>query len=156
MKYRISGRVADETPINCGVVITGAASGVAMCNAEGYFDAIFNVATPGTIFAVVGDGQTQSGASMLLLTNGAPAIAGFKAVQGPGNTWTFSGTATDEAVTGLNVSLTGPPGVNGLTATVFGNGAWSVTVTLPEGTSGNVTATVTDWYGQSGSGYTTF
>jgi len=155
-KFRIYGRVADANPANCGVVITGAATGVATCDANGYFDAIFNVATPGAIQAVVGNGQAQSAPSAGMLTNAGPAVAGLTAVQGAGNTWTFSGTVTDEAPAGLTVTLTGPPGVNGATATVGANGSWSVTLTLPEGTSGNLTATVTDWYGLQGFGYTSF
>jgi len=155
-RFRIYGRVADETPASCGVVITGAANGVALCDAAGNFDAIFNVPAPGMINAVVGDGQLQSGTSMLALTNGAPTVGGFIAVQGAGNTWTFSGTVGDEAQDGLTVTLSGPAGVSGASATVQANGSWSVTLTLPEGTGGNVTATVTDWYGLTGAAYTTF
>src|SRR5262245_35873456 len=46
-RFRIWGTVSDVTPGNCGVVMSGAANGVAMCDSSGKFDAIFNVATPG-------------------------------------------------------------------------------------------------------------
>jgi hypothetical protein len=155
-KYRISGRVAATNPNLCGVVITGAATGVATCDAKGYFDAIFAVATPGQIQAVVSDGISQSGPSVLTLTNAAPSVGNFRAVQGPGNSWTFSGSVTDEAAAGLSVTLAGPAGVNGATATVLADGSWSVTLTLPDGTSGTVSATATDWYGLTGVAYTSF
>lgn len=155
-RYRIYGRVADETPASCGVVITGATNGVALCDGSGNFDAIFNVPAPGMINAVVGDGQLQSGASVLALTNVAPTVGGFTAVLGAENTWTFSGTVGDEAKVGLTVTLSGPVGVQGASTTVQANGTWSITLTLPAGTGGNVTATVTDWYGLTGAAYTTF
>jgi hypothetical protein len=155
-KFRIFGSVADETPQNCGVVISGAASGVVLCDAQGNFDGVFSVQVLGQIQAVAGDGSAQSGASVLDLTNEAPTVGNFIAVQGPNNTWTFSGTVGDEAPEGLTVTLAGPAGVQGATATVLANGSWSVTLSLLEGTSGTVTATVTDWYAQTGSATTTF
>lgn len=155
-RYRIFGRVADETPQSCGVVISGAASGVVLCDASGNFDGVFSVATPGQIQAVAGDGSAQSGQSVLNLTNDAPTVGNFIAVQGPNNAWTFSGTVTDEAPGGLTVTLAGPTGVQGASAVVQVNGNWSITLSLAPGTSGTVTATVSDWYGRTGSATTLF
>jgi hypothetical protein len=153
-KFRISGRVADDTPGTCGVVITGAASGVAMCDANGNFDAIYDVPTLGQITAVPGDGTQSGDAVTRTLGNNPPTVNNFIAVQVTGGQWTFSGTVADECPAGLTVSLTGPAGVNGATATVAANGAWSVTVT--PGAGGFVTATVTDWYSARGSAMTYF
>jgi hypothetical protein len=154
-KFRIHGQVSDDTPGTCGVVITGAANGVAMCDANGNFDVTLNVPVPGNITAVPGDG-TQSGPGVTVaLTNVAPTCSVI-AVHGPNNAWTFSGSVGDECPAGLTVTLTGPAGVNGQTATVAAGGAWSVTVTLSPNASGTVTATVTDWYGLTGSGSTYF
>src|SRR5262245_6372642 len=50
-KFRIHGRVSDDTPGTCGVVITGAANGIAMCDAYGNFDVTLNVPAPGNITA---------------------------------------------------------------------------------------------------------
>jgi hypothetical protein len=155
-KFRISGHVTDDTPGQCGVTITGAANGVAMCDASGNFDAIYDVATPGAITAVAGDGQLQSVPVQTNLVNNAPTVGNFIAVQGPGNAWTFSGTVGDECPAGLVVTLSGPPGVNGATATVLASGSWSVTVTLAPNTGGFVTATATDWYSLTGSAMTYF
>jgi len=154
-KFRIYGRVADDTPATCGVAISGAANGVALCNGTGNFDAIFDVPTPGPITAVPGDG-TQSGTAVNRTLTNVPPMVSIIAVQGPGNTWTFSGRVGDECPEGLSVSLTGPAGVNGATATVGADGLWSVTVTVGPGVSGFVTATVTDWYSATGSAMTYF
>lgn len=155
-RYRIYGQVADNTPASCAVTISGAASGVASCDAQGNFDTTLDVATPGLITAVASDGAMQSGQTNDTLVNNAPTVSDVMAVQGPGNTWTFSGTVSDEVPAGIIVSLEGPPGVNGQTATVNADGTFSVTVTLAPGTSGYVTATATDQYGETGSAMTYF
>jgi hypothetical protein len=147
--------VDDDTPATCGVVITGAANGVAMCDANGNFDAVYDVPTPGAITAVPGDG-TQSGDPVTAVLANAPPTVSVMAVQGPGNTWTFSGSVGDECPEGLTVTLSGPAGVNGATATVGAGGSWSVTVTVGPGAYGWVTATCTDWYSETGSGQTYF
>ncbi|HKA07389.1 MAG TPA: hypothetical protein VKD71_09040 [Gemmataceae bacterium] len=126
-----------------------------MCDASGNFDVTLNVPTPGNIRAVPGDGTLSGQPKFVDLTNVAPTCSVI-AVQGPNNTWTFRGTVGDECPEGEVVTLAGPAGVNGVTATVQPGGAWCVTVTLSPTASGQVTATVTDWYGLTGSGYTYF
>lgn len=155
-KFQITGRVADETPGVCTVVISGVASGALRCDAGGNFSGVFDVANLGQIQAVASDGLLNSAPAYRTLTNSAPTIANFTAIGGPDNTWTFSGTVTDEAPAGLTVTLSGPAGVDGATATVGAGGGWSVTLTLAPGSGGNVTATVADWYGLTASAYTTF
>ena len=153
-KYRISGTVADETPASCGVVITGAASGVALCDAQGNFDAVFDVAAPGAITAVAGDGQLSSAPVGLTLTNAAPTTT--IQVRRVENILRFSGTVTDEVPAGLTVTLSGATWLNGTSATVTANGTWSVSVSSRPGSAGTATATVTDWYGLTGSASTTY
>jgi hypothetical protein len=155
-KFRIFGTVADNTPQSCSVAITGAATGSAGCDASGNFSKVFDVAAPGRITAIATDGTFLSDSAIHDLTNVAPTINDFIAVGGPNNTWTFSGTVGDEAAMGLTVTLSGPPGVQGASALVQANGTWSITLTLAPGTGGMVTATVTDWYGLTGYGYTSF
>ena len=153
-KYRISGTVADETPASCGVVITGAASGVALCDAQGNFDAVFDVAAPGAITAVAGDGQLSSAPVGLTLTNAAPTTT--IQVRRVENILRFSGTVTDEVPAGLTVTLSGATWLNGTSATVTANGTWSVSVSSRPGSAGTATATVTDWYGLTGSASTAY
>lgn len=151
--FVISGYVTDENKVNCTVTISGSAQGSMSVNSLGYFSGTFSVPTLGGISAVANDG-TQNGPSVSsTLTNAAPTVV-VGAAQGDG-TWIFSGTVGDAAPQGLTVTLTGLPG--GTISTVAGaGGAYSFTVTLEPGASGQVTASVTDWYGLSGSGTTYF
>jgi hypothetical protein len=159
-KFRVYGRVDDDTPGTCGVEIRDAATdipmGIAMCDAHGNFDYTVNVpVVPVSIKAIPGDGSQSGPPVVRNLANNAPSVT-VSAVQGPNNTWNFRGNVGDECPEGMIVTLAGPAGVNGVTATVLANGAYSVTVTLSPNASGQVTATTTDWYGQTGSGSTYF
>jgi hypothetical protein len=154
-RFRIYGRVDDDTPGSCGVVISGAATGIAMCDTNGNFDVTLNVPVPGSITAIPGDGTHSGQARVVALNNIAPTVSVI-AVQGPNNTWTFRGNVGDECPEGMIVTFEGPAGINAVTATIQAGGAYSVTVTLSPNASGQVTARTTDWYGQTGSGYTYF
>ncbi len=154
-QFQISGTVTDETPGGCTVTISGAASGTVSVASNGQFSGTFNVPSLGAISAVANDGTQNGSASTTNLTNAAPTITGLAAVAGNNNSWTISGTVSDEAAYGLTVTLTGLP--NGTeVATCGAGGSFSITVTIPANTSGQVTATVTDWYGSSGSANTNF
>jgi len=144
-KFRIYGKVTDDTPASCGVVLSGAASGVVLCDASGNFDGVFDVETPGAATAVAGDGQLSSAPVNLNLANAAPTIT-LRITRGANGAVTFSGTVGDEVPAGLVVTLTGGPGVSG-SAIVLANGTWSTTITLPDGATGTATAKVADWYG---------
>jgi hypothetical protein len=154
-KFRFTGTVSDNTPASCVVVFSGAASGVAMCNASGQFDGTFDVQTLGVVTAVANDGSQNSNPVNRTLTNNAPTVT-VQAVQGPNNTWTFSGTVVDEAPAGITVVLNGCAGVNGQTVTVLANGTYSLALTLSPTASGFVNATATDHFGATGSGQTYF
>jgi len=147
-KFRIYGKVTDDTPATCGVTLSGAATGVIPCDASGNFDGVFDVQTPGPATAVASDGQLQSAPANLNLGNAAPTIT-MTITHGPNGAVTFSGKVTDEVPAGLVVTLTGGPGVAG-SAIVLADGSWSTTIILAEGATGTATATVTDWYGLTG------
>jgi hypothetical protein len=156
-KFTISGRVADNNPGSCTVTISGVASGTTTCDAQGDFSVTLAVPTLGNISVVASDGTLNSTAAGLNLINGAPGIT-MQAVRN-GAQVTFSGSVADEAPAGLTVTLSGTRAVNGRTATVAADGSWSITVTILAGnggSGGNVTATVTDWYGQTGQAYTSY
>jgi len=153
-KFRISGRVADETPASCTVSIKGAATGDARCDDSGNFSVVCDVPTLGDITVVASDGQLTSTLVGLTLGNAAPTTT-LSAVKS-GAQWTFSGTVADEAPAGLTVVLSGAPGINGRTATVAANGTWSITVTLLSQVQAIATAKVTDWYGLTGQATTPF
>lgn len=154
-KFRISGTVTDDTPGSCSVTIIGSANGTVACNATGQFSAIFDVPLLGSSTATASDGAQNSDTVSLTVTNAAPSTT-CQPVVGPGNILTISGHVTDEAPAGLTVILSGSRGVNGLSAIVLANGNWSVSTSIPPGSHGTVTATVTDWYGLNGSGSGTY
>jgi hypothetical protein len=151
-KYKIYGTVAADYPPGCLVAITGAATGSLQCDLTGAFSGMLDVPSPGDITAVASNGTLQSQPATLTLPNAAPTVT-IQVTQTGYHTFKFSGKVTDEAPAGLVVRLSGIPGVNGLTATVQPDGTWSVSVGL-QATSGNVTGTVVDWYGLSGSATT--
>ena len=77
--------------------------------------------------------------------NERPVIATFSVIEQPNGDWTISGTVTDdEDVAGLVVSFSGVLSSYGLTATVDGNGNFSITETLNGLVSGDALANVTD------------
>ena len=149
-KFRIYGTVADDTPGSCSVKLSGAVNETTPCDASGKFDGVFSVTTPGEATAIANDGQLDSQPVSLNLGNKAPTTT-CKAIVGPGNLLTISGRVTDEAPGGLTVILSGSRAVSGLSAIVLANGDWSVSTTIPSGSHGSVTATVTDWFGLTGS-----
>ncbi len=154
-QFQICGTISDETPGGCTVTISGAASGTVSVGSNGQFSGTFSVPSLGYISAVAYDGTQNGSASTTNLTNAAPSISGLMASAGNNGIWTISGTVSDEAAYGLTVTLTGLP--NGTeVATCAAGGSFSITVYIPAGNSGQVTATVTDWYGSSGSANTNF
>jgi hypothetical protein len=148
-KFRVSGTVSDDTPGSCSVNLTGSANGSVGCDADGKFSAVFDVPLLGPTTAIATDGSQNSDPADLTMANAAPSTT-CKCVVGIGNTLTISGVVTDEAPAGLTVVLTGSRAVNGQSATVQANGSWSVSVTISPGSHGTVTASVTDWYGLTG------
>lgn len=68
-------------------------------------------------------------------------------VQGLANLWTFSGTVTDENPEGLTVTFGGI--LQGYTAIVRADGTYSLTVQLPDGTEGYVSAQTVDDEGEA-------
>jgi hypothetical protein len=153
-KFHIYGKVTDDTPGSCGVVVSGAASGVVLCDASGNFDGVFDVTTPGAATAVAGDGQLQSAPVNLNLGNAAPTIS-MTITHGANGVLTISGHVGDEVPAGLVVTFTGNNGISG-SAIVLADGSWSSTATVPDGATGTVTANVSDWYGLTGTATATY
>ena len=152
-KFRISGRVQDNTPGSCTVALTGAAVQTLTCAADGTFDAVVNVPTLGAMTAKASDGVNISTAVNRTLANTAPGVMNFIAAHSEGNTLTLSGMVTDEAAPGLFVAVSGP-GFDSSFSTVGATGQFSITVPFITGFTGTATATVTDWYGATGSATT--
>lgn len=155
-KFVVSGQVADERPGNCKVTIGGVgAGGPFQVSATGTFNGTVTVQNVGQLTATPNDGILTGAPFPYTLQNTAPTIS-VTAIAGDGGSWTFSGNVADEAPGGLTVVLTGfPEGVT-QNVTVAANGTFSVTVTPPLNSSATITATVTDWFGATGSAATLY
>lgn len=84
------------------------------------------------------------------LANAAPNFSSFSVTAIGQNYLRFSGTVADEAPEGLTITLDGPAGIKGATATAKANGTFSVDLNY-SGPSAAVTARVVDWYGLTAS-----
>jgi hypothetical protein len=147
------GREAAMTPADgqSGQDISIADGGAASINAV---SVVSSVASPlwGEAFEPVESGNepiTSSGGGGGDYGGGygqmAPVIYDFVGRQGPGG-WTFTGRVEDdELVAGLEVRFGGL--LANQSATVQADGSFSITVYLPPGTLGTVTAIVTDYDG---------
>ncbi|WP_020474377.1 hypothetical protein [Zavarzinella formosa] len=155
-RFRVTGTVSDETPTTCTVAITGAGTINLGCDSSGNFSGIVNVPSIGTLTATPNDGLLTGSSVSQTLQNAPPTLSNFVAVPGDGNTWVFSGTVADEATEGLSVTLSGLPSGYSGSATLDATGSFSITVTLPAGSSGEVTGSLTDWYGSTVTAVTYF
>lgn len=152
-KFRVTGTVSDENPAGCVVNFTGAGSGSVAVSATGSFDGIINVPSVGMVNATPNDGVQNGFPRMQFLFNAPPNLANFTATQGDGNVWTFTGNVMDEAPNGLTVTLSGGVSATGL---VGPTGQFSISVSVTPGSSGQVTATVADWYNSTATATTYF
>jgi hypothetical protein len=76
----------------------------------------------------------------------APEIMNFTGSEGTPDFWTFTGSVLDDkSVEGLLVDFGGL--LEGQSTMVQADGSFELSFTFPEGTTGWVTATVTDWDG---------
>jgi hypothetical protein len=143
----LSGQVTDLDAGGRTVTFTGEVNGSIVSASDGTFSYTATPAGLGKITASTVDlwGQASNTPSVTV-SNNAPVISGFTASQ-TGTVWTFSGKVTDESPDYLRVSFTGPGAVNGQTATCCADGTFALTVQLPSGTCGMVTAQTTDWWG---------
>jgi len=78
------------------------------------------------------------------LTNTAPQIVNFQAVQVSGTIWTLSGQVEDAYASGLVVTMGGFPELDGDTTMTDDNGNFSISVTLATGEYGTATAQTCD------------
>lgn len=158
-RFYIHGQIGEVGKTNftgCGVILTGAASGVDLCDFNGFWGAINDVPALGDVTLVAGDGVNLlfSDPYIITSTNAAPTIPVFTITDLGSNVIQFSGIVDDDAEHGyqLTVTLSGYIGVTGATATVQADGSWSVDLNLTGSYHGvTITANVTDWYGLSAS-----
>jgi hypothetical protein len=136
------------TPPTQTVNITGKATGTATVDGSGNYSITLTASGLGDVMGQSGDGL--SNIVTITLTDTAPVITSFSAVQSLGNQWTFSGHVNYRSPESLVINLGGDPvSVQGVTAAVNTNGDFSVTVHMSGQPSDNgfVTAVTTDPWG---------
>jgi large repetitive protein len=144
----LSGQVTDVDAGSLTVTFTGVVSGSVRTQSDGSFSYTAQASGLGNIQATTVDLWSQaSNTAQVAVTNTAPVISGFTAVQGVNGYWTFSGTVTDEHPEGLVVRFGGLNSLTGQKATVQADGTFSITVQLAAGETGTASAQTTDWWG---------
>ena len=146
----LSGQMTESGSGPVTLTFSGVITGTVTLNGSGPFTVSKNATALGQVSAVAQDSQGENSATaQAQVSCPPPSITGFTAANNYGNVWTFSGTVSDlENPAGLVVQLGGLTGLTA-TATCNSNGQFTVTVTLPYGTTGTATANTTDWWGQS-------
>ncbi len=156
----VAGSVSSDNPGGLSVSISGVASGSVTTQTDGSFWTILNASSLGTVSAQTQDRRGyMSNVATGTLSNSAPSISGFGEYVSSGGMTFLQGSVSDEAPYGLTVRLTsGIPQLNNLTISVFSAGNFSLRIDnlIPAGTTGSVTASVTDWWGASATPYTTY
>jgi hypothetical protein len=142
----LSGNVADLDAGSLSVNFTGVVTGSVNVKSDGTFTLTTSATGLGTIQASTTDLWGQlSNSNQVIVSSPPPVITSFSATMTGTNQWTLTGTVNDPSSAGLQVQLAG---VYGAVATVGTDGTFSVTVQLAQGVTGDVTAQVTDWWGQ--------
>jgi hypothetical protein len=146
----VTGQVSCNSPAGLTVTLSGVVSGSVTTNGKGTFSYTGTASALGQIQATVTDVWGVAAASSTTLTNRAPTIVNFQAIDNGNNIWTFTGQVQGANVAGLVVRLGGIPSLdNNASATVQANGTFSYTIALQPGEMGGVTAECTDWWGQA-------
>jgi hypothetical protein len=145
----LSGQVTDLDAGSLSINFSGVVTASVNVNPNGSFILTTTATGLGAIGASATDLWGQlSKTAQVIVSSPPPVITSFIAIPGTDNTWTFTGTVSDPSPAGLTVQLGGIPGLSGQTATVLPTGTFSFTIQLPPGTSGEITALTTDWWGQ--------
>lgn len=138
----LSGHVNDEHPAGITVNFNGAAMGMTTTNANGDFSVYATSASLGTVTATAQDNEMLTGTATAAISSQVPSIT-LSISYGAGKSVTFSGTVTDEAPAGRTVTFSGHFIGN---TSVNSDGTFSITTT--SASLGDVSATVTDAWGQ--------
>jgi hypothetical protein len=94
------------------------------------------------ILTLIGSAATTATSDDEVNGNGMPVITDFFIMSNPGNLWTFEGTVTDENPGTVVIVFGGM--IEGTVTPVTEEGTFSITILLPAGTSGVVSAQAWD------------
>jgi hypothetical protein len=146
----LSGTVTDNSPNGLKVTITGIVppGSAATTDGLGNYSTTLTAMRLGDVSATTVDcwGQASNTATVTA-SNTAPVVANLWASAGKYDTWTITGTVTDEHAAGLTVTFSGLPALNGKTAVVQADGTFTLNVMIPPNQSGYIYAQTHDWWG---------
>lgn len=143
----LGGTVSDDNPASVSLSFSGVAGGSTMADSSGNFQLQTQASALGTVYVVGLDADGQSSnTAQAVLSVPAPIFTTFTVAQsGPNRQVTVSGQVSSGA--GLTVTLSG---VVSASVTTGSNGSFTFTGTA--GSLGQVNASVTDVWGQTGTG----
>ncbi len=145
----LSGQVTDDNPGGLTVAFSGVASGSVVTNADGSFCTTLSVTDLGVIQATTQNAWgLGSNTAQVTVSQSAPTLLNFQAIQGSDHTWTLQGQVAADNPAALVVHFGGPSCLAGQTATVGADGSFALTVWVPQAQDGMVTAQVSDCWGQ--------
>jgi hypothetical protein len=145
----ITGQVScDGNPGGLTVYLSGVVDCTVVTNANGSFAVDTSADCLGEVEAEVTDRNGLTGGGGTVLSNPRPSID-FGVVDDGGGLFTLQGRVHDTWPPGLEVIFHGFSEVNGCGVTVGEDGTFALTVYLASGDCGLVTASVTNWWGQS-------
>jgi hypothetical protein len=143
----IQGQVTDESPGGMTVTLSGVVSATVTTTSTGMFTYSGTASSLGGITASASDCWGLTGSASATLTNIAPSITNFQAINVVNNTWLIQGRVIDEFATGLIVHMTSTiASLNGIDMTVDSSGWFSYTAQLQPGDAGDLSVIATDWW----------
>jgi hypothetical protein len=141
----LSGTVADENRGAVQLNFTGVATGTCMANPQGYFSLQVEASQLGEVVATAVDNEQLAAYASDNVTSAVPSLTLTVAQAGSHNV-RLTGHVTDESPAGLMVHFTGVVLASGVT-----NAYGDFDITTEASALGNIIATVSDVWNQSGS-----
>jgi hypothetical protein len=146
----LSGRVTDENPGGLTVSLGGQVNASVVTNPDGTFSWFGQAAALGEVTASTTDtGGLSSNVATVTITYPPPSIVALDAHREYENNWVITGRVGDTGLAGLPVAFSGLASVDGKTAMIQADGTFRLAWTVAPGESGWVTATLSDWWGQT-------
>jgi hypothetical protein len=155
---QLTGSVSDDGAVSgLTVSFSGVVSGSTSTDEDGDFSVVLTASALGTITATVtDDGGLGSDPCSADLTNVAPSIS-VSARQVTGGCWIIEGSVSDEWAYGLTVTLSSSNRlIDGVSVEVGSNGGFEFSILDPNAnlSGATVAASVTDWWGESDTSFT--
>jgi hypothetical protein len=158
----VSGQVTDDSFTGEVVLLSGIVTATVQVNADGSYSYTGQASALGQVSATARDTWgLNSAAVAATLTNSAPTISNFTAINRGNGNWEFSGRVIDEFAPGMVVRISGigssgsssddggPPPSNDLLVTVGADGWFDVVANVGNIAGSMISANTTDGWGRA-------